>query len=123
MGRPGREANGSLLVLALLAPLVGAASGLIGAVFRLTLLQADHWREVMIVWAHGSPILGFMLVTAAGAAAVALAAWLVRQFSPHASGSGIPHVEAVLRGELPHAPYRLVGVKFVGGVLAIGAGL
>jgi chloride channel protein, CIC family len=117
------EGRGSLLALALLAPLVGAASGLIGAVFRLTLMQADHWREVMIVWAHASPVLGFMLVTVTCAAAVAIAAWLVRQFSPHASGSGIPHVEAVLRGELPHAPYRLVGVKFVGGVLAIGAGL
>jgi CIC family chloride channel protein len=61
-------------------------------------------------------------VVAAGAAA-ALAAWLVRRFAPHASGSGIPHVELVLRQEVPPAPYRLLPVKFVGGLLAIGSGL
>lgn len=64
-----------------------------------------------------------MLVVAGCAGATALAAWLVRRFSPHASGSGIPHVEAVLRRELPQARYRLIPVKFVGGLLAIGSGL
>ncbi len=34
-----------------------------------------------------------------------------------------PHVEAVLNGELPPAPLILMPVKFVGGLLAIGAGL
>jgi chloride channel protein, CIC family len=62
-------------------------------------------------------------VTTACAAAVAIAAWLVRRFSPPASGSGIPHVEAVLNQELPPAPPRLIVVKFFGGLLAIGAGL
>src|SRR5262249_36344596 len=66
---------------------------------------------------------GLLLVVAACASATAVAAWLVRRFSPHASGSGIPHVEAVLREELPYAPSRLIEMKFLGGVLAIGAGL
>ena len=52
-----------------------------------------------------------------------VAAWLVRRFSPHASGSGIPHVESVLRGETPPAKFILLPVKFLGGVLAIGGGL
>ena len=39
------------------------------------------------------------------------------------SGSGIPHVEAVLNEELPQAAFRIIPVKFVGGVLAIGSGL
>jgi CIC family chloride channel protein len=52
-----------------------------------------------------------------------VAAWLVRRFSPHAAGSGIPHVEAVLGGRLGPAPFVLIPVKFLGGVLAIGAGL
>jgi CIC family chloride channel protein len=53
----------------------------------------------------------------------AVAAWMVRRLWPHASGSGIPHVEAVLSRELPPAPASLVPVKFAGGVLAIGSGL
>jgi chloride channel protein, CIC family len=114
---------GSLLVLALLAPLVGAAAGLLGAVFRLVLEEADRFRNALIGWAHGGGIAGLLLVAAACAAATAVAAWLVRRFSPPASGSGIPHVEAVLEGEVPPAPPRLIPVKFLGGLLAIGAGL
>ena len=123
LGRDPETGHGSLLALALLAPLVGAASGLVGALFRLCLAQADRWRDALIAWAHGWEFLGFLLVCAGCATAVAAAAWLVRRVSPHASGSGIPHVEAVLREELPQAPYRLIPVKFVGGLLAIGSGL
>ena len=121
--REPEAAGGGLLVLAVLAPLVGAASGVLGAAFRLSLEQADRCRDLLIAWAHGWRFLGFVLVTALCAAAVAAAAWLVRRFAPHASGSGIPHVEAVLHEELPQAPFRLVVVKFVGGLLAIGSGL
>ena len=115
--------EGSLLALALLALVAGALAGLVGAIFRLCLAQADRLRDVLIARAHGWEGVGFMVVVAACAAATALAAWLVRRYSPHASGSGIPHVEAVLRGELPQAPFRLIPVKFFGGLLAIGAGL
>ena len=52
---------------------------------------------------------------AACAAATAVAAWLVRYVAPQAEGSGIPHVEAVVSGALPPAPWRLLPVKFVGG--------
>jgi chloride channel protein, CIC family len=113
----------SLLMLAAIALVVGAATGLIGAVFRISLAHADHARDALIVWAHGHAVWGFLVLVCACAAAGLVAAWLVRRFSPHASGSGIPHVEAVLHGQIPPAPYTLVPVKFVGGVLAIGSGL
>jgi chloride channel protein, CIC family len=115
--------GGSLLALALLALVAGALAGLVGAIFRLSLVQADRLRGVLIEWAYGWEAVGFLLVLAACAAATALAAWLVRRFSPHAAGSGIPHVEAVLRGKLPPAPFLLIPVKFLGGLLAIGSGL
>jgi CIC family chloride channel protein len=47
----------------------------------------------------------------------------VRRRSPEAAGSGIPHVEAVLNGDLPPASFILIPVKFFGGLFAIGAGL
>ena len=119
---PAEEQKG-LLALALLSLLAGAATGLIGAVFRLSLDQADRLRNALITWAQGEAFVGFLLVTAICAVATGVAAWLVRRYSPQASGSGIPQVEAVLSGALPQAPYRLIPVKFVGGVLAIGSGL
>jgi chloride channel protein, CIC family len=113
----------SLLVLALLAPIAGAAAGILGAIFRLALARADRLRGAFVAWAHGENIAGFLLVVTACASATAIAAWLVRRFSPVASGSGIPHVEAALEGHLQPAPFVLIPVKFFGGLLAIGAGL
>ena len=117
--RPVRE-HGSLLVLALLAFAVGGTSGLLGAVFRLVL---DRFRDAVIDWAHGREIAGFALVIGISAIATGLAAWLVRKFAPGAKGSGIPDVEAVLRDEQPQPSPILIPVKFLGGVLAMGAGL
>ncbi|MGA8157545.1 MAG: H(+)/Cl(-) exchange transporter ClcA [Rhodoplanes sp.] len=117
------EKEGSLLALAALALVVGAAAGLVGALFRLTLARADELRNILIVWAHGHAALGFLVLVITCGSATCFAAWLVRRFSPQASGSGIPHAEAVLHGQVPPAPYGLAPIKFVGGVLAIGSGL
>ena len=116
------EGGGNLLALAVLALVIGAASGLIGALFRLTLIWADGLRDQWITLARTGSFAGLLVVIGVTAAAVAVSAWMVR-FSPHASGSGIPHVEAVLEGALPPAPLRLIIVKFIGGVLGIGFGL
>jgi CIC family chloride channel protein len=85
-------------------------------------MAADRFREVAIAWSHDRGLTGFLMVTAGAGSAVAAAAWLVRRFSPYASGSGIPQVEAALDGRLPPAPPHLILVKFLGGVLAIGSG-
>ena len=98
--------HGSLLLLVVLACVVGAGAGAIGTLFRIFLEHADAWRDALIGWAHGAPIVGFVFVSSGCAGAVALAAWLVRRYSPEASGSGIPHVEAVLRQEIGRASCR-----------------
>jgi CIC family chloride channel protein len=97
--------EGGLLALALLALVGGAVAGFVGAIFRLALGQADQLRNALIGWAHGKEAAGFLLVIAVCAGATAIAGWLVRRYSPHAAGSGIPHVEAVLRGELPRSRF------------------
>ena len=109
--------------LVALAVVVGAVAGLVGAAFRAALDWADRFRNVFIASQRDEPIAGFLLVVGVCAAATLVSAWLVRRYSRDASGSGIPHVEAVLRGLLPPAHFALLPVKFVGGVLAIGAGL
>ena len=120
---PEGAAKGNLLVLGLIAMVGGAAAGLIGALFRLALEDADRLRGEVIGLAHGWDFGGFALLLALITGSAALAAWMVRRFAPHAAGSGIPQVEAELEQELPPPPVHLVAVKFAGGVLAIGSGL
>lgn len=112
-----------LVVLAALALAVGAGAGVVGACYRISLEAADRLRDVVVGWTQGRGILGLVCMAALCALAAFVAAWMVRRFSPHASGSGIPHVEAVLHGEAPPARFGLLPVKFFGGVLAIGSGL
>ena len=115
--------EGGLVALAALALVGGAGSGLIVALFRLALTRADDWRGALITGAHHHPVIGPVSVVLGCAAAVSVAAWLVRRFSPYASGSGIPQVEGALTGDLPPARPRLIPVKFFGALLAIGAGM
>lgn len=113
----------SLLALAVISLLAGAVTGGVCAGFRVALEQADDLRDRSVVWAQGNGAIGVIAVVAACAAACAVAVWLVQHYSPHAAGSGIPHVEGVLEGRLPPAGVPLVIVKFIGGLLAIGSGL
>jgi chloride channel protein, CIC family len=123
-GADGPEGEGgSLALLTVLALVVGAISGAGVACFMLLLDEADRLRDALIAFAHAQGPQGLWLLVAACAAAAGIAASLVRRISPQAVGSGIPHVEAVLNGQLQQAPFRIIPVKFIGGALAIGAGL
>jgi CIC family chloride channel protein len=111
-----------LVPLALLSGAAGAGAGLICGLFRMALEDADRFRNALPAWWHEEPWLGFSLLTAGASTAAAMSAFLVRRYGVHAAGSGIPQVEAVISGDLAPAPYILLPVKFVGGLLAIGAG-
>ncbi len=115
------EARG-LALLGLLAILMGAITGALCAGFRWALQYADSLR-ILVTDHVGNALLGPLLMAGGVGAAAALAAGMVRRFAPDASGSGIPHVDAVLDGELPPSRARLIPIKFAGGVLAIGGGL
>jgi CIC family chloride channel protein len=118
-----REQRNGLVMLAIVSLIVGATSGLLGTLFRISLERADELRDVFITWAHSEHAIGLVIVLLAASASTALAAWLVGRFAPEAGGSGIPQVEALLSADLPPSRLSLIPVKFVGGVLAIGAGL
>ncbi len=119
-----RRRDRDLGALAVLSMAVGAWTGLVVAGFRLALDAAGWLRNALLAGSHRWPVGGFALVVCAGAGVATGAAWLARRFSPYAEGSGIPEVEVALRRKLPARPLlRLLMVKFVGGLLAIGGGL
>lgn len=117
------EGRRNPLALAVLSLLAGTVAGLVGALFRLALSQMNAWRTLWIHWAHHLGWAGIFLVAAATALAAGIAAWMVRHFSPEATGSGIPYVEMQLRERWSGNHIPIVIVKFVGGLLAIGSGL
>lgn len=101
---------------------VGLFIGAVGTAFRVCLRSGDQARDALVAAAHDLPF-GWIVVCVTLGVAAGIAAWLVRRFAPLASGSGIPHVVAVIRRELSPAPASVIPVKFLGGLLAIGGGL
>jgi CIC family chloride channel protein len=66
---------------------------------------------------------GIIVVAPVTALLAALASWMVRRIAPESSGSAIPYVKTALREGWAGNPLRIITVKFVGGIMAIGGGL
>ena len=115
--------GGRLWRLLLGSVLAGLGIGILGTLFRMGLSWAQGLRETWMADAIASSTFGFAATVGAIALAAMIARWMVVRFAPIAAGSGVQHVEAVMRGEARPAPAAVVPVKFFGGLLAIGAGL
>jgi len=117
------EDRSGLLGLAGSGLAVGAVAGLIGSAFNFALAAAERFRGFLLDWAHQYPGAGWLAPLLTAAVAAFVARWLVRRFAPEASGSGVQRVEAIIRGGAGRLNPAVLPVKFVGGVLALGAGL
>lgn len=106
-----------------LAALVGVLAGLVAVAFRLTLDQGDALRNQLLAIGHRYPTFGFLLPVLFGAFGAGVATYLVRRVAPETSGSGIPHLKAVLHHLRGMRWQRVLPVKFVGGVAGIAGGL
>src|SRR6201996_4515899 len=116
------EGAEALIGFVVSAALVGVLTGISAATFRLLLEQAARLRTNLAGWAHGS-WWGLIVVVLACTAASTVAAALVHWVEPHAEGSGIPRVEAIADGRTGPGRFRVLPVKYIGGLLAIGGGL
>jgi len=114
---------GGPLTLTLVAAITGAITGAASLSFALLLRRSDHVRDDLMHWAHHHHTPGFVVLAVVIAAAVSTAALLVHRVEPHAEGSGIPRVEAIVEGRAEPGRLRILPVKYAGGLLAIGSGL
>jgi chloride channel protein, CIC family len=105
------------------AALVGFGAGLVALLFRAALTGADALRNGMIVWAQRMPYWGWIFPILFGAVGAGISVAVTRRFAPEASGSGIPHLEAVLHRFRKLEWKRILPVKFFGGILSIGSGM
>ncbi|MEX0427954.1 chloride channel protein [Nocardioides sp. DS6] len=111
------------LRLVVVASIAGAATGVVASTFGLLLEHAASLRGDLIGWAHDRSVLGFAVLLLVVAATTTAAALMVHRMEPHAEGSGIPRVEAIVEGRADPGRARILPVKYVGGLLAIGGGL
>lgn len=116
---------GQWVFLMIMASLVGAAVGAVGAAFRYFLSELDIRRTEMVAWSHlhGHLWIGWLIPVVLCGLGAAAACYLTQKFAPQSAGSGIPRVEAVLRHHLRPAASWILPVKFFGGLLGIGSGL
>lgn len=105
------------------AALVGVFAGTIAILFRAGLSGVDALRNEMIDWAQTIPAWGWVFPTVFTMIGATLAVAITRRFAPEASGSGIPHLEAVLHRFRKMEWKKVLPVKFFGGILAVGGGL
>lgn len=105
------------------AALVGACAGALALLFRAALAGADAARNALLSWAHSFPLVGWGFPVAFSVLGAVIAVAITRRYAPEASGSGIPHLEAVLQRFRQLHWKRLLPVKFIGGVIAVGSGL
>jgi CIC family chloride channel protein len=104
------------------AILGGVLIGVVGAAFRAGLDWLGVQYLAMVAWAQAWSWMGWLVPVGMGAVGAGVARWMVRS-QPLAAGSGVQHVEAVMRGEADPASILVVPIKFVGGLIAIGVGL
>ena len=105
------------------AILVGLGAGSVAILFRTLLSWADQGRNGLLGWAHHYPAWGWLLPLCISALSAALSVFLVRNYAPEASGSGIPHLKATFHRLRELRWWRVLPVKLVGGVLALGSGM
>ena len=105
------------------AALVGVCAGATALLFRAALTGMDALRNEVITWSHRMPMGGWIVPVMFTLLGTGLSVAMTRRYAPEASGSGIPHLEAVLHRFRKLEWKRVLPVKFLGGILAIGGGL
>lgn len=111
------------VAILLMAAVVGTLAGLIGVAFEKSVDWVQQQRlggladvadYLIIVWPMA--FIGSALLAMFGY-------YLVRRFAPEAGGSGIPEIEGALENLRPVRWWRVIPVKFFGGLGTLGAGM
>ncbi len=105
------------------AILLGLLTGSISVAFHLCVDMTDAFRMRFIKVAHEFGDVGILLIFCYVFVAVLISAGLVIRFAPEASGSGIPHLKAVLLGYRRLRWLRVLVIKFLSMVIGNAGGM
>lgn len=105
------------------AAVVGILAGFVGVAFSRAVTAVQHFRVSVL---HQTELSGWELLAVAFILSGILAMVgyiLVRLYAPEAAGSGIPEIEGALEELRPVRWWRVIPVKFIGGMGTLGAGM
>lgn len=103
---------------------VGAVVGVLGSGFHVGVERLTAAWPAFLDTGLGLDGLPLYAAAALVAAAMTLVSlWLVRNFAPEASGSGVPEIEGAMEGLREVRWHRVLPVKFVAGLLSLSSGM
>lgn len=113
-----------ILIFYLISILLGILTGLLGTAFQYAAGHMATIRDVVAYYlASFSFIPGVISMMLICALMVLFACYLVARFAPEAQGSGVQEIEGILLAKRPIYWRRLLPVKFIAGMFAIGANM
>jgi chloride channel protein, CIC family len=113
----------SPFIILILASIVGALTGLLGSLFQIGIQYIISLRLELTGSTFSNIYLKSLLVFTVTALMGGFAYYLVKRFAPESGGSGIPEVEGALLDLRPVRWWRVLPVKFFGGLAALGSGM
>ncbi|WP_145526897.1 H(+)/Cl(-) exchange transporter ClcA [Yersinia rohdei] len=111
------------LVILIMAAVVGAVTGLLGVAFDRGVDWITQQRLENLAKVADSAVLVWLLAFTMSALLAMVGYFLVRRFAPEAGGSGIPEIEGAMEEMRPVRWWRVIPVKFIGGLGTLGAGM
>lgn len=111
------------LVILIMAAIVGGVTGLLGVAFDRGVDWIQQERLATLAKVADNAILVWPLAFLMSALLAMLGYFLVRRFAPEAGGSGIPEIEGAMEEMRPVRWWRVIPVKFIGGLGTLGAGM
>lgn len=111
------------LMILIMAAVVGTLAGLVGIAFEKAVNVVLNWRIGTLAATADRSWLVWPLAFGLSALLAMVGYFLVRKFAPEAGGSGIPEIEGALEELRPVRWWRVIPVKFLGGMGTLGAGM
>ncbi|MBD1567195.1 H(+)/Cl(-) exchange transporter ClcA [Vibrio sp. SA48] len=110
----------SVLFLSLV---VGILAGIVGTYFESAVHLVSETRTEWLRSEIGNILPLWLAAFLISAALAFVGYFLVHRFAPEAAGSGIPEIEGAMDGMRPVRWWRVLPVKFFGGMGALGSGM
>ncbi|MBD1576938.1 H(+)/Cl(-) exchange transporter ClcA [Vibrio sp. S11_S32] len=107
----------------LLSAIVGILAGFVGTFFEIAVTWVSETRTEWLKQEVGSAVPLWLTAILVSAALAFVGYYLVNRFAPEASGSGIPEIEGAMDDIRPVRWWRVIPVKFFGGLGALGSGM